>query len=267
MTRYQSDEIDATEVMDHAFYQESGRMTAGASAFHQASPFDLVAAMEEEGGEDWQASRIEHERHALRNEVMAGLLDYLFADGPLPEMVRSRAEGYLRAYAPASAAMVMGPKEWVGRAAVEAVLRRNRWKLREEAGAATSRGALADWHDELDREEDRGTVQRTLSALAELLVSQGKTWRAVVATALALAKLYRPEFVGGMSLEARAARSGDAGRGTPSARARRIHNERIEAAGFSASSVHFQKSAGTVEKYRAAAMGNSNRSKGRRVRR
>jgi len=67
-------------------------------------------------------------------------------------------------------------------------------------------------------------------------------------------------------LEDIAVLSGDAGgRATPQNRTKRLFNNRVKAAGFKACHVHFQKSPETIEKYRRAQMGNSNRSKNKRA--
>ena len=86
----------------------------------------------------------------------------------------------------------------------------------------------------------------------------------VVRRVYATVKALRPDLIGDMSLEDLAVLSGDGGRATTSARIRRIYNKLIEDHDGGKVSAWFQKSESTVEKYRQAQQGNSNRKSGAR---
>jgi hypothetical protein len=233
-------------------------VTGGGASLHGMTPAEAV--MEAEEAEE-RAEEVERQR--VRQEVFAGLLGYLFAEGPDPALLRERIEGFYVAVVPQLLPRIHGPREWVGRAAVVEVLRRRMGA----ADVGEGRGALATWWRQLEGMEDGQTVARTLALMGGLLLSEGTTWRLVTSTALCLAKALRPQLVGGMSLEDIAVLSGDGGgRATPCDRIQRLYNERVAAAGARACRVHFQKTAGVVEKYREAQAGNANRRRKRRRR-
>lgn len=216
-------------------------------------------ALEEMDGED-HATR---ERSALRSEIFSGFVEYLFADGPEPECVRARIEGFFKSFHPKLAASIKGPREWVDPETVRGVLTKAKYAahLRAEKDAAKSRGALSTWIRELEAEFDLDCVWETLVALIGFMVSEGKTWRIVTAVAYCIAKSLRPNLLAGMSLEDIATLSGDEGRATPSHRGKRLISRRLKQAGAKATHTHYQKSPEAVEKYRAAQMGNQNRAK------
>lgn len=246
--------------MDRALFRNIQRDVYGASAFHALDPSQMAMRLEEFDGEDHSTE----ERAALRCEIFSGFVEYLFADGPAPEAVRSRIEGFFTSFHPELAGVIKGPREWISPERVAAVLNQKKYKsrLRAEEEAASSRGALSTWVRELEAEFDLECVWETLVALIHFLVSEGKSWRIVTATAYCIAKALRPHVLAGMSLEDIATLSGDeGGRATPSARGKRLISRRLAAAGGKATHVHYQKSAETVKKYAAAQMGNNNRTK------
>lgn len=252
--------LSEMERLDRDVAREECRLTVGASALHAMDPAEAMMRMEEEAGE-----RMERERHALQCEIFNGMLEYLLADGPAPECVRRRLEGLLGSFAPGTLRTMRGPHVWADPAEVVAVLRqRQRW-LREVRVSARGKARLFTWAEELKREEDVRTVAETISGLVRYWLSEGPRWRNAVATSLCLAKAWRPELIGGMSLDQLARLCGDGGgRATPSARIRRLYNDRVDAAGRLATQVHFQKSAAACERYAKAQKDNSNRRKKRR---
>lgn len=250
---------DRAAIADRMLYHGRDRVIAGAAALHQIAP-DEAMLRAEEAAEGF----LEKERHALEVEVFAGFREYLFADGPEPVMVRARIEGALRSFRPEVLPLMAGPLEWVPAAEVAQVLERRAGRLAAVRAAASSRGALSTWFTSLSEEADQRTVERTMDALLDLLLENGQRWQSAVQVAYALVKGLSPELLGGMSLAEIAILGGDAGRATPSARIKRIYSRRVEAAGLSATFLHFQKGATVVEKYRIAARGNQNRRKKRR---
>jgi len=220
----------------------------------------MAMALEEINDDD----RASQDRSALRNEIFNGFVEYLFADGPQPENIRSRIEGFLNSFHPALARSIKGPVEWIDPEKVAEVLAQPKYRarLRAEAEASSSRGALSTWVAELETELDLECVWETIAALISFIVSEGKSWRIVTAVAYCIAKSLRPNLLAGMSLEDIATLSGDTGgRATPSARAKRLISRRMAEAGAKATHVHFQKSSETVKKYAVAQLGNHNRAK------
>ena len=248
------------EKLDRVLFKTVQRDVFGASAFHSLDPSEMCMVLEELEGAD-HASK---ERRALRNEIFNGFVEYLFADGPQPECVRSRIEGFLNSFDPGLARSIKGPREWIPPERVAEVLGQQKYKtrLQTEAAAAQSRGALSTWFAGLETEFELECVWETIAALICYMVSEGKTWRIVTAVAYCIAKALRPHLLAGMSLEDIATLSGDTGgRATPSARAKRLISRRMAAGGAKATHVHFQKSSVTVEKYKIAQLGNNNRAK------
>lgn len=236
----------------------------GASAHHGLDPSQMCMRLEEFDGEDHST----HERAALRNEIFNGFAEYLFADGPAPEAVRERIEGFLVSFHPDLARAITGEKIWVPQIIVDDVLRAKKYAdhLRANQHDATSRGALSVWVRELEAEFDLDTVWETIVGLITFLVSEGKTWKALTAVAYCIAKSLRPQLIASMSLHDIAILSGDAGgRATPSDRGKRLFNRRIAANGGKSTFAHYQKSAATVQKYALAQLGNKNRAKKRKT--
>jgi hypothetical protein len=252
-------ELGDPEKLDRLLLKNVQRDVFGASAFHGLDPSQMCMALEEMDGED-HASR---ERVALRCEIFSGFVEYLFADGPEPECVRARIEGFFKAFHPKLAAGIKGPREWVATEAVSAVLGKTKYAahFRAEKDAATSRGALSTWVRDLEAEFDLECVWETIVALIGFMVSEGKTWKIVTAVAYCIAKSLRPHVLAGMSLEDIATLSGDRGRATPSHRGKRLISRRLAESGAKATHVHYQKSPEAVRKYSAAQMGNQNRAK------
>jgi hypothetical protein len=214
----------------------------------------MAADDEEDAGE-----RAEAERYALRDEIFAGFMEYLFADGPEPSAVRARIAGIMGDLSETVAVRMHGPETWADAAVVAAVLRRHHGRLIHAEGR--SRARLSVWLGDLARERDQEVVTGTLARLLALLVCEGCTWRAAVAQAFALAKALRPQLIGGMPLSDMARLCGDAGRATPCARVKRLYNARLAASGAKGTQAPYQKSAGAAAQYAAAQAGNSNRSK------
>lgn len=251
---------DRQAMADRMLYHARNQVTAGAASLHQVDPAEALCRAEEV-----EALSCERERHALEVEVFAGFREYMFADGPEPVKVRARIEGALCSFRPEVLPLMRGPHEWVPAAEVARVLESRARKLAAVREAASSRGALSTWHARLSAEPDQETVIRTMEALLDLLLEAGPRWQATVQMAYALAKALSPELIAGMSLEDIAVLGGDGGgRATPSARIKRVYSRRVEAAGLSATFLHFQKSATTVAKYSIAQQGNQNRRRRRR---
>jgi hypothetical protein len=256
--RFSHDDYDPTAAADRILFRESHRLTAGASAYHQLDPSEIAMRLEEF---DPHAHAVS-ERWALRNEIFSGFVEYVFADGPAPSEVRARIEGFFRSFHPDLAERIHGPLQWITPEAVAEVLRKHQVKLAAVADAHRSRGSLHRWNTELEAEIDFESVREMLVELVKFMASEGKDWRRITAVAYCIAKALRPSLIAGMSLHDIALLSGDeGGRATPQNRIKRLFNDRVEAAGFKAIHVHFQKSAAVIEKYRAAQMGNSNRRK------
>jgi hypothetical protein len=197
------DSYDAIAAADRALYSESGRITAGASAYHSLDPSEIVMRMEE-------FNPIEHavsERWALRNEIFSGFVEYVFADGPDPCNVRQRIEGFFESFHPDLAAKITGEKSWVSAETVAAVLRKHSRKLAEVRDSHRSRGSLSRWNEDLEREIDLETVRTMLVELVKLMASEGHDWRRVTSMAYCIAKALRPSIIAGMSLEDIALRS------------------------------------------------------------
>lgn len=244
--------------MDRALYRENSRLTSGADAYHQLDPAEIAMRLEEFDPTEHAAS----ERCGLRNEIFSGFAEYLFADGPAPEDVRARLEGFFRSFHPTLADRIRGPLTWCPPETVAEVLRKYQAKLAAVAAAARSRGALSTWSRELDREIDAEGVRETLVGLIEFVASEGHTWRHLTAVAYCMAKSLRPSLIAGMSLHDIAILSGDeGGRATPSDRGKRLFNRRLERAGFKGCWTHYQKSPAVTAKYSAAQLGNNNRRK------
>ena len=255
------DDFDQAAAIDRIVFRENERITAGSAAFHQRDPSEMVMAMEEY---DSEAHAI-RERSALRNEIFAGFTEYLFADGPCPQQVQQRIEGFLTTFAPDLAAQVTGPREWVTPEAVADVLKKHLRPLLRAKSETRSRGALSVWWRELQAETDTRWVTRSIAEMIEMITAEGLVWRTITALAYAIAKALRPGLIASMPLEDIAILSGDkGGRATPCDRIQRLYNRRLGEAGARATKVHFQKSTTAVAKYSAAQVGNSNRSKHRR---
>ncbi len=243
--------------------EESGHDIFGISALHRLDPAGMAMKLEEHELDEYLLA----ERSALRAEIFCGFLEYLFAEGPAPNVVRERIEGFIFSYSYELGFQIKGEKQWVAPMDVDSVLAQPKYRqrLQECQNAATSRGALSVWVRELKNERDITCVDQTLMALATLMASEGKTWKACTAVAYCIAKSLRPQLIAGMSLHDIAILSGDAGgRATPSDRTRRIVNRRLAAAGAKACSVHFQKPDQAVQKYSTAQLGNKNRAKSKK---
>lgn len=257
MPRPSHDDYDQSAAADRLLFRYADSLTAGASALHGMDPFEIACRMEEQLD---PAERAAADRWALRNEIFSGFVEYVFADGPAPADVRERLEGFFRSFHPTLAERIRGPHEWADPEVVATVLRKHQKKLAAVAAVQRSRGSLSKWNAELEREIDFESVREMLVELVKLVASQGSDWRRITAAAYCIAKALRPSLIAGMSLEDIAVLSGDkGGRATPQNRTKRIFNDRVEAAGFKACHVHFQKSAGVIEKYRDAQKGNTNR--------
>jgi hypothetical protein len=249
---------DSVEIADKRLYRDAHLVTAGAAAYHQLTPLEILMEMEE----STPARRAETERAALRDEIFAGFAEYLFADGPAPVLLLARIEGLLESFAPDLANQIHGPApdQWVSEEAVAAVLKKYKKSLSAVASDARGRGGLCAWSRELEREHDLEFVRDTLVALAALLASEGLARRNLVAVAYCLAKILRPVLIAGMSLHDIAILSGDGGgRATPGDRAKRLYSRRLADAGFLACQTHYQKSASATATYAAVQVGNRNR--------
>ncbi|MES2923712.1 MAG: hypothetical protein V4819_19310 [Verrucomicrobiota bacterium] len=256
MIRASHADYDQAAAADRYLYRESGRLTAGATAFHQLDPSQAAMRMEEYHG----AARAEAERVSLRTEVFSGLVEYLFADGPAPAEVRARMEGLFDSFHPDLASRIHGAHTWCDPEEVGRVLGKHRKKLAAVQVSATSRGSLHAWNRELEQEFDFDFVKTTIVLMVELLASEGHTWRHLVAVAYCLAKAFRAYLIAGMSLDDIARLSGDGGgRATPCDRAKRVVNRLIEASGAKGCHVHYNKSPEAIAKYQEAQMGNTNR--------
>lgn len=254
-------DYDQAETTDRILFRENSRLTTGCGAFHQLDPSEITMRMEEFDPHAHAAS----ERWALRNEIFSGFVEYVFADGPAPSAVRSRIEGFFNSFHPDLAEKIHGPHQWITPDNVANVLRKHQTKLQAVADTHRSRGSLSRWHSELETEIDFESVREMLVELVKLMASEGHTWRHVTAVAYCVAKALRPSLIAGMSLDDISRLSGDeGGRATPQNRTKRIFNDRVQAAGFKAIHVHYQKSAEAIEKYREAQMGNSNRRRSKR---
>lgn len=244
--------------LDRAALRYAERDTYGSAAMHGLDPSEIVARIEDRA-RDPMAGRREEREH-LRCEVLAGFIEYSFCDGPEPAAVRARIAGFIESFAPEVASSIKGPEEWVSPAIVRALLRKPRYRSKLAAlDEARTAGSLSAWWRELETEVDSECVQSTIVAIIDYITSQGLTWKSITASAYAIAKSYHPHLLAGMSLEDIATLSGDSGRATPSHRARRLINRKLEAAGAKATSVPFQKSASAVKAYAAAQKGNANR--------
>lgn len=257
------DDYDPIAAADRSLFRDSGRLTAGASAYHALDPREIAMRLEEFDPLEHAAS----ERWALRDEIFSGFVEYVFADGAEPRLVRSRIEGFFQSFHPELCEKIKGPVEWVSRDRVAVVLGKYSAKLEEVRDSHRSRGSLSRWNDELEREIDFETVREMLVELVKLMASEGHDWRRVTSVAYCIAKALRPSLIAGMSLEDIALLSGDeGGRATPQHRIKRLFNNRVRDAGFKGCQVHFQKSAAVIEKYRTAQLGNQNRRAGARCR-
>jgi hypothetical protein len=257
MRRSSHDDYDQSAAADRMLFREGNRLTVGVSAYHQLDPSEIAMRMEEFNEMD----HAEVERFALRNEIFSGFAEYLFADGPAPEDVRERIQGFFRSFHPSLAEKIKGPHTWCPPDTVACVLRKYKDKLAAVASEARSRGSLFSWSRELDREVDSEGVRKTLVGLVEFLASEGHTWKHLTAVAYCVAKALRPSLIAGMSLHDIAILSGDeGGRATPSDRGKRLFNRRLEKAGFKGCWSHYQKSPEVTAKYSEAQKGNHNRS-------
>lgn len=257
------DDYDQAAAADRLLYRENSRITAGAAAFHQLDPSEIAMQIEEYSPREHAAS----ERSALRNEIFCGFAEYLFAEGPAPQQVLARIEGFFESFHPDLYDAVTGPRTWCSEATTREVLQKYQHQLAAVAAASRSRGALSTWSASLASELDFEFVRETLVGLVKFMASEGLQRRNLVAVAYCIAKALRPSLIAGMSLHDIALLSGDeGGRATPCDRIRRLYNRRLAAAGNKACSVHFQKSAATVTKYAAAQLGNKNRTKSKRGR-
>jgi hypothetical protein len=257
MSSRRHDDYDPTAAADRSLYREHARITAGYTAFHQLDPSEALMRMEDYD----EGEAILADRAALRAEIFSGFAEYLFADGPDPEEVRTRLEGFFKAFHPELARKIKGEKQWVDRDRIENVLRKHRHKLAALRESARGRGSLFAWNRELQSEPDFEGVRKALVNLVEYMASEGHTWKKLTGVAYAIAKALRPALIAGMSLEDIATLCGDEGRATPCNRIKRLYNRRIEASGGKGTQAPFQKTAATTAKYRTAQLGNSNRSK------
>jgi hypothetical protein len=255
------DDYDPIAAADRSLYRESNRLTAGASAYHALDPSEIAMRIEEFD----PAEHAKTERWALRNEIFSGFVEYVFADGPHPFQVRERIQGFFESFHPDLAAKIAGPLEWVSEPIVAGVLEKHSAKLAAVRDAHRSRGSLSRWNDEMEQEIDFETVREMLVELVKFMASEGQDWRRITSVAYCIAKALRPSLIAGMSLADIALLSGDeGGRATPQHRIKRLFNNRVEAAGFKAFHVHFQKSSEVIKKYQTAQLGNHNRSLGAR---
>lgn len=256
MRRSTHDDYDATAAADRLLFRESHRLTAGASAFHQLDPAEIVMRMEDFDPREHAVS----ERWALRNEIFAGFVEYVFADGPAPAAVLARIEGFFRSFHPDLADSIQGERVWISEEQAADVLLKHSEKLEAVAEAHRERGSLHRWNAELEAEIDIEAVREMLVELVKFMASEGRDWRRITGVAYCIAKALRPSLIAGMSLHDIAILSGDeGGRATPQNRIKRLFSDRVQAAGFKSRHVHFQKSASVIEKYRAAQKGNENR--------
>lgn len=244
--------------LDRAALRYAERDTYGSAALHGLDPAEIVARLEERSLDPMAGLR--EERASLRNEVLAGFIEYAFCDGPEPDCIRRRIAGFIESFSPETACAIKGPDQWVADDRVRKVLRKPQYRaklacLRE----ARREGSLSAWWRELETETDVECVRATIVAIVEYITCQGKTWKSIVASAYAIAKSFHPHLLAGMSLEDIAVLSGDAGRATPSHRVRRLINKKLADAGAKATSVPFQKSASAIKAYAKAQKGNSNR--------
>lgn len=250
------EDYDRAAYMDRLLVREGHRLTTGASSLHALDPSEMMMRMEEEAADP--AAAVSREREALRVEIFSGYAEYLFADGPEPEQVRARIEGFFQSFQP-ELLPLRGAMVWVSHEVVGQVIRKHAPRLAALRAASQSRGALSEWYRELRREPDFESVCETIARLIAFTLREGNRWRNVVSVAYCLAKALRPHLIAGMSLEDIAKLSGDSGRATPSDRVRRLYNRVVERAGGKGCQVHFQKSAAVVEKYGQAQLGNQNR--------
>jgi hypothetical protein len=246
--------------LDRAALRYAERDTYGSAAMHGLDPAEICARIEERAINPLAGMR--EERSHLRNEVLAGFIEYVFCDGPEPEAVRQRIAGFIESFSEETAAAIGGPERWVSPNIVRRVLRKREYRAKlAELSRARREGNLSAWWRELEAERDRECVCGTIVAIVEYITCQGKTWKAIVATAYVLAKSFHPHLIAGMSLEDIAVLSGDGGRATPSLRVKRLINQRLAAAGAKACGVNFQKSASAIASYAEAQKGNTNRRK------
>lgn len=257
------DALPPEVALDRAAARFATRDTYGAAAMHGLDPFEIVARLEETRLDP--AAAAQFDREALRKEIFSGYIEYIFCDGPDPECVRRRIDGFLQSLAPEVHERITGPLHWVSATAVRTILRAPIYRAKLRALRTSHPAALSTWCLQLDREIDQHWVARTISEIVKFAISQGANWKALVAVAYCMAKSFHPHLLAGMSLEHIAVLSGDeGGRATPSDRARRLYNRRVAESGAKATSVPFQKSASTVLKYAAAQQGNHNRKKTKR---
>lgn len=251
---------DLSLSIDKELYREHSRLTVGNSAFHQLEPSEMVMEIEEFE----PRHRLDSDRTSLRVEIFSGFMEYLFAEGPEPQLVRSRIEGLFNSFAPDLAKTISGPREWIGHEEVIKVLQKKEYsqRIKENADAARSRGALSTWCRELSAEVDQDFVQKIILGLISFLTCELLKWKNCTAVAFCVAKALRPQLVANMSLHDIAILCGDSGRATPCARIKRLYNDRVAKAGNKACYIHFQKSETAVEKYASAQIGNKNRTKG-----
>lgn len=258
MWHLSDDQSPASEAaLDRAWRHHSSSDTYGATAHHAQDPAEIMMILEEHD----PAEHALRERAALRSEIFAGFAEYLFADGPGPYAVRDRIEGFLLSFQPDLAERCPLPEEWVSPAEVTAVLRKRKYvaRLAASRSAATSSAALSTWYRAFSAEPDAECVVHTIAGLIALIVSEGESWRLMVAVAYGIAKIFHPDLIAGMSLHDIAILSGDSGRATPCARIQRIYSRRLAAAGARACLAPYQKSAAAASTYSAAQMGNTNR--------
>ena len=251
---------DPDNVLDRVHHREAEHETAGFDSLHQRSPAEIVSEREEMDADE--AARAAAEREALRSELFAAMLDYLFAAGPDPRDVRARIEACLESFHPTLHLQIGGPTEWADGDEIEATLRKHAPAIRRLQSVATANASLYQWSAALEAEADQVTINRTLKGLAGHLAREEKTWKNLTAAAFAVAKALRAELLAGMSLADIAVLCGDGGgRATPSNRGKRLVNRPIEENTQRPAQLHYQKNASTIEKYRAAQKGNHNRRK------
>lgn len=244
--------------LDRAALRYAERDTYGSAAMHGLDPAEIVARIEERAL-DPMAGRREERMH-LRNEVLAGFIEYSFCDGPSPDLVRRRIAGFIESFSPETTDRIKGPKTWVLPNKVHAVLRKPAYRAKLAAlQDARHEGNLSAWWRELEAEIDTECVKSTIVAIIEFICRQGHNWKAIVASAYIIAKSYHPHLLAGMSLDDIATLSGDSGRATPSHRAKRLVTRTLEEGGCKATAVPFQKSATACQSYAAAQKGNHNR--------
>lgn len=242
------------EAMDRQMLREYGRITSGSDAHHMRAPDEIAMANEEP-----QEERSDKDR--LREEIFAATCDYTFSKGVHPADVREKIACIMRRFSRDTFGDMKPMEKWWNDIAVHRVVADHEVRMSKTGGADDVAPFLWSISKKIQEEDDSAFVYDSFQKLCEFWALEGLSWRNVVAVHFAIVKALRPQLISQMSLEDIAVLCGDAGKATVSARIKRLINRRLEAMGMLGTFCHFQKSPETVEKYRAAQMGNSNRSK------